>query len=72
MASSTGTTILVINDSFDIISTLRSCNFQVRTVALDDTHDRHETIANITEGAVMGAIVGLKGPGSTAEIANST
>ena len=70
IASSTGTTILVIEDPWDITSTLRSCNFTVRTVPLDDPHIRHEILVNITEGAVMGVIVGLKGPAATALVAN--
>ena len=57
LSRSTGTTILVINDTCDFASTLRSCNMTVRAVALEDTHIRHEILTNITEGAVMGAIV---------------
>ena len=32
---STVNTILLINDHYDMIFTLRSCNFTVRTIALD-------------------------------------
>ena len=39
-------------------------------MALDDPHIQTEVLANITEGAVMGAIIGLKGPSATAKAAN--
>ena len=72
LASLTGTTIFAIDDSLDITSTLRSCNFTVRTVALDDPHSRHAMLVNITAGAVMGAVVGLKGPAATARVTNAS
>ena len=43
----------------------------VRSVALDDPHIRNEILTNITEGAVMGVVVGLKGPASSAKFANA-
>ena len=43
----------------------------VRSVALDDPHIRNEILTNITEGAVMGVVVGLKGPASSAKVANA-
>ena len=63
---SSGNIILVMNDNLDVSSTLRSCGFAVRTIAQNDLHSRHEVLASITEGTVMGFIVGLVGPGSSA------
>ena len=51
---------------------LRSCGFPVRAVALNDMHVRHEVLANITEGTVMGAVVILKGPSASVKAANVT
>ena len=70
LAGSSGNTILVVDDSLDISSTLRSCNFPVRAVSLNDPHVRHEVLANVVEGTIMGAIVCLKGPAASARAAN--
>ena len=40
-------------------------------MALDDPHIRQEVLSNIVEGAVMGAVVCLKGPAATVNIANA-
>ena len=36
----------------------------------EDSHIRHEVLANVVEGTIMGAIIGLKGPHTSARVAN--
>ena len=69
---SSGNTILVMNDDMDVSSTLRSCGFAVRIVAQNDLHSRHEVLASITEGTIVGFIVGLMGPRSAAYDLNTS
>ena len=64
--------MIVIHDTLNLSTTLRSCGFAVRLVSLDDLHARHEVLANIIEGTIMGALIGLRGPSSTALIANQS
>ena len=56
---SRGITILVVNDNMDISSALRSCGLNVKSVVSNDFHSRHEVLASITEGSVMGLIVDM-------------
>ena len=63
---SAGTTVYVINDFLDVSSVFRSSGIPVRLIYPSDSHSRHEVLVNITEGGVMGVVVGLSGPSSTA------
>ena len=59
------TTIYVVNDAWSISSSIRSGGLVASEVFLQDSHSRHEVLANVTEGAVMGIVVSLAGPGGT-------
>ena len=66
-----GTTVYIVNDTWDLSSAIRAGGFIAREVFLQDAHSRHEVLANATEGAVMGIVVVLSGPGSSAVAANA-
>jgi hypothetical protein len=71
LSRSTSTVIYMINDYLEIASVFRSHGFTIRTIYPDDMHSRHEVLANITEGGVMGVILGLIGPKGTAPEINA-
>ena len=61
-----GTTICIASDSWDISSATCAGVFFAREVCLEDTHSRHEALANAAEGAVMEFVVVLPGPDAPA------
>ena len=71
LSRSSGTTIYLINDYLEIASVFRSHGLTVRTIYLADSHSRHEVLVNITEGGVMGVIIGFAGPGGKASDMNT-
>ena len=56
--------ILLANDLWNIKQLLQDRGFPTTEISLDDGSRRFETLARITEGTVMGLVVGLKGPGT--------
>ena len=72
MSRSTSTVIYLVNDYLEIASTFRSNGMTIRNVYPDDAQSRHEILTNITQGGVMGVIIGLKGPQGTAKDVNAS
>ena len=60
-----GTTVLLVNDLWQISKLLKDHGFPSLDVKLEDGSGRFETLARIAEGSVMGLVVGLRGPGAT-------
>ena len=60
-----GTTILLVDDVLNLSKLLRDHGFPSVDVNLEDGSRRFETMARITEGSIMGVVIGLRGPGQT-------
>ena len=60
----------MINDHIHVSSIFRSCGIPVRSVDLPDSHSKHSILTSITEGSVMGVMVGLSGVGAPAQDSN--
>lgn len=60
-----GTTILLIDDVYNLSKLLRDHGFPSVDLNLEDGSRIFETMARITEGSIMGTVIGLRGPGQT-------
>ena len=58
------TMVLLANDLWNIKPLLQDRGFPATEVNLEDGSMTFETLARISEGTVMGLVVGLKGPGT--------
>ena len=72
LEKSASTTMYMINDHINVSSIFRSYSIPIHNVYVRDAPSHDNVMTTITEGGVMGIMVGLSGVGDLAQDSNET